>query len=389
MPESDLSSLPAPDQVLTFAQPTKLSVQGADLQVVGADTELSGRIGEAAVPGEAVLVADQVLAELAMIDLETPSVLRGVVLMAPPHTALDPVFLSVLLAGLEDNPLLKAVPLREIFQDVKLAASGTAGALVRQLDGPQATTPLGGVGQLQEARGLVAAAGEVYGDNTPLVSGLNKDLVVSLSSVFSGSQRASLIAGALQVAKADLHKVHLPPSISITLTSGQGRLPVTLVSTTGLPVHVLLVLTSEQLHFVTAHFSGGGCRPVNAGSEDCQLTLSRPTTSLQIPVIVRTPGAFPLLLAVETPSGEVLATSTDTVRSTAIGDVAVVLMVGAALFLAVWWVRNARHGRRARRLVPKPPDDEADDAAPGHGPQGPVAVVPGAGVLSGGSRVEP
>jgi hypothetical protein len=235
----------------------------------------------------------------------------------------------------------------------------------------------------------VAALGEVYGDTTPLVSGLSQDLVVSLSSVFSGSRRAALIAGALRVAKADLHKVHLPPSISITLTSGQGRLPVTLVSTAGLPVHVVLVLTSEQLRFVTARVNGGGCSSVNAGSEDCQLTLSHPTTSLQIPVVVRTPGAFPLLLAVETPSGEVLATSTDTVRSTAIGDVAVVLMVGAALFLAVWWARNARHGRRARRLVPKPPDDEQDDGGPGHGPEGPVAVAPGAGVLSGGSRVEP
>jgi hypothetical protein len=93
-----------------------------------------------------------------------------------------------------------------------------------------------------------------------------------------------------------------------------------------------------------------------------------------------------LLLEVETPSGEVLAKSTDTVRSTAIGDVAVVLMVGAVLFLAVWWVRNARHGRRARRLVPKPPDD---DVGHGQGADGPVAVAPGAGVLSGGSRIEP
>ncbi|HXR22585.1 MAG TPA: hypothetical protein VN786_08525, partial [Acidimicrobiales bacterium] len=205
VPESDLSSLPTSDQVLTFAQPTKLSVQGADIQVVGADSELSGRIGEAAVPGEAVLIADQVLAELAMIDLETPSVLRGVVLLAPPHTALDPVFLSVLLAGLEDNPLLRAVPLREIFQDVPVATSGTTGTLVRQLEGPQGTAPLGGVGQLHEALDLVAAAGEVYGNNTSLVRGLSQDLVVSLSSTFSGSRRASLIGGALQVAKADLH----------------------------------------------------------------------------------------------------------------------------------------------------------------------------------------
>jgi hypothetical protein len=112
-----------------------------------------------------------------------------------------------------------------------------------------------------------------------LVRGLSEDLVVSLSSVFSGSRRAALIAGALQVAMADLHKVHLPSSISITLTSGQGRLPVTLVSTADLPVRVVLVLTSEQLRFLTARFNGGECRAVNAGSEDCQLTLSRPTRS--------------------------------------------------------------------------------------------------------------
>jgi hypothetical protein len=405
VPESDLSGLPAADQVLTFAQPTKLSVDGTDIRAVGADVELSERIAEAAAPGEAVLVADQVLAELAKIDLETPSVLRGVVLMAPPHTALDPGFLSVLLAGLQGNPLLRAVSLHEIFQDVPLAlattttgttggatASTTAptdGALVRQLEGTQGTAPLGGVGRLQQALDAVAALGEVYGGNTPLVSGLSEDLVVSLSSVFSASRRASLVAGALQVAKTDLHKVHFPSSISITLTSGQGRLPVTLVSTADLPVHVVLVLTSEQLRFLTVRFNGGGCSAVNAGSESCQLTLSRPTTSLQIPVVVRTPGAFPLLLEVETPSGEVLATSTDTVRSTAIGDVAVVLMVGAALFLAVWWLRNARHGRRARRLVPKPPDDEQDDGEQEPGRDGPLEVGPGASVLSAGSRVEP
>lgn len=386
VPESDLSDLPVSDQKLTFAQPTKLSLSWTDIEVVGADSELSERISEAAARGEAVLVADQVLAELAMIDLEAPSELRGVVLLPPPHTTVSPVFLSVLLAGLRDNPLLRPVPLQQLFKDVPLAPSGTSRHLVRELEAPQLTTPLGGADQLQQALAEVAAVGEVYGGQSTLVSGLNQGLVVSLSSVFSGSQRASMIAGVLQAAKGDLRKVHLPPSISITLTSGQGRLPLTLVSTAGLPIKVLLVLTSVQLRFVKAHFAEGDCLPVNAGSEDCLLTLDRPTTPLQIPVVVRTPGAFPLLLQVETPSGEILATSTDTVRSTAIGDVAVVLMVGAALFLAVWWVRNARHGRRARRLVPRPPDDEPGDAA--HRPGGPLAVAPSAGVPSGGSRVE-
>jgi hypothetical protein len=375
--------LPAADQELTFAQPTKLSLQGTDVRVVGADSELSERIGLGSEKGQAVLVADQVLAELAMIDLETPSVLRGVVLMPAPQTTIDPVFLAVLLAGLQDNPLLKAVPLEQIFQDVPLASSSTNTPVVRHLEAAQLTTPLGGVGQLQQALAAVAAVGEVYGTATSLVSGLSQDLVVSLSDVFSGPLRASLIGGVLQSAQTDLHKVHLPPSISITLTSGQGRLPLTLVSNASSPVKVLLVLTSEQLRFVKVRFAQGGCSPVNAGSEDCALTLSRSTTPLQIPVVVRTPGAFPLILQVETPSGEILATTTDTVRSTAIGEVAVVLMAGAALFLAVWWARNARHGRRARRLVPKPLDDEQQDLGDGQGAEGPVVVASGAGVPSG------
>ena len=133
-------------------------------------------------------------------------------------------------------------------------------------------------------------------------------------------------------------------------------------------MRVRLILTSEQLSFLATTFAEGSCVPVNdeRSAEDCQLTLSRPTTVVRVPVVVRAPGAFPLSLQVETPSGaKVLRTSTDSVTSTAISDVGWFLMVGAALFLAVWWVRNARHGRRAHRLVPRP-DDEArpDDLRP-------------------------
>ncbi len=366
VPEQDLSTLPLADQEFTFAQPTKLSVQqGQDIVAVGADSELSARVGQAAAPGTAVLVANQFLAELAMIDLERPSDQRGVVVVPPPGVAVSPVFLSVLLAGLKGNPLVEGVALQQLLKDVPLAPGDSGGVMVRQLD---ETSPpeaqLAGVGQLQQARDDVAADGEVYGPQSSRVTGLNQRLFVSLSSAFDGSQRASIIAGVLRAANSALANVRLPPSTSITLTSRQGRLPLTLVSATASPVRVRLVLTSEQLSFLAATFSEGSCVPVNnqKSAEDCQLTLSRPTTVLRVPVVVRAPGAFPLDLQVETPSGSmVLRSSTDSVRSTAISDVGWFLMVGAALFLAVWWVRNARHGRRAHRLVPRPDDGSSPD----------------------------
>jgi hypothetical protein len=42
-----------------------------------------------------------------------------------------------------------------------------------------------------------------------------------------------------------------------------------------------------------------------------------------------------------------------TVRSTAASGASLVVALGAATFLAVWWGRNAMKGRRAKRLVPE------------------------------------
>ncbi len=397
VPEADLSTLPLDDQVFTFAQPTKLSVPGPDIMAVGADTELSARVALATSPATAVLVANQFLAELAMIDLERPSDQRGVVIIPGPGVEVNPVFLSVLLAGLKGNPLVEAVNLQQVFKDVPPAPSDSGAVMVRQLNAPtQPGAELAGAEQLQQALDDVAADGQVYGQNVSLVKGLDQRLFVSLSSSFDGSQRASIISKVLRTANSALANVRLPPSISITLTSRQGRLPLTLVSTATAPVRVRLVLTSEQLSFLAVTFGEGSCVPGNAekSAESCQLTLSRPTTLLRIPVVVRAPGAFPLSLQIETPSGNmVLRTGTGSVTSTAISDVGWFLMVGAALFLGVWWVRNARHGRRAHQLIPRPDDDPAapdpaspDPASPDSPSAGPATTgSPMTGPVSKGS----
>ncbi len=363
VPDGDLSALPPADNKLTFSQPTELALDGRNVRAMGADSELSARTAQASVPGQTALVASQVLAELAMVDLEAPGDQHGIVLAPPPGTVLAPGFLSVVLAGLRGNPLLNAVPLAQLFADVPLATQANGHPLVRQLEGAQGVAPLAGTELLATARATVSADSELYGHGSRLVGRLDQQLDLSLSAAFLASQRAAMIGSVLRTAESDLSKVRLPPSISITLTSRQGRLPLTLLSSAGTPVRVLLTLTSEQLSFVVVHFGNvGSCRPVNPGSEDCQLILSRATTTLQVPVIVRTSGAFPLALQLATPSGsEEIAAGTDTVRSTAISGVGLILMVSAALFLAVWWARNARHGRRARRLVPKPGDDEVGD----------------------------
>ena len=224
---------------LTFSLPTEMVLDGRDVRVMGEDSELSARTAQASVPGQTALVANQILAELAMVDLEAPGDRRGIVLAPPPGTVLAPGFLAVMLAGLRANPLLKAVPLAQMFHDVPLAAQENGHPMLRQLEAPQ-MAPLGGADLLAHARGAVSADGELYGVGSPLVGGLNRELDVSLSAVFSSSQRGALMGTVLRAAQSYLSKVRLPPSISITLTSRQGRLPLTLLSSAGSPVKVRL-----------------------------------------------------------------------------------------------------------------------------------------------------
>lgn len=78
-------------------------------------------------------------------------------------------------------------------------------------------------------------------------------------------------------------------------------------------------------------------------------------TTVSIPVETRTSGDIPMQITISTPDdGVVLARSRYTVRSTAVSGVGIVLTVGAAGFLAVWWGRHIWRSRRHR-----PADDSA------------------------------
>ncbi len=365
LPGDNLSVPPSDTLGLTFGQPAKLAAAGSSFSVVGSDPELAGQLQRATTRGQTALVVNQLLAELAMIDLERPGDLRGVVLMAPPGTVLGPDVLLTLLAGLEHDPLLKAVTVDGEFDSVPLAAQGGQ-TLTRHLVGARQPEALAGVGLLQAAEREVGAYSEVFGRRSGLFASFSQRLLESLSSSLSPAQRSTSIAAVLRSASAQLDKVRLPTPEPITLTSLNGQLPLTLLSSAVGAARVTLVLSSEELSFVQRRYPEGECRPTGPGSAECALTLTHASTVFEVPISVRTPGVFQLLLQLETRSGAVvLATSTQTVRSTAFPDVGLVVIIAAALFLLVWWLRNARHGRRARQLVPRPvDDDDTDDTQP-------------------------
>ena len=127
----------------------------------------------------------------------------------------------------------------------------------------------------------------------------------------------------------------MPEGRSFTLTARTGEIPVTFKNNTGHPVRVVVTIESDKLDFPRG--------------ETLELELTRLNTTQRFPVVARASGAFPIRITLESPDGHlVVGRARITVRSTAASGVGLVIAVGAAPFLAVWWGRNATKGRRAR-----------------------------------------
>jgi hypothetical protein len=380
VPDSTLTALPTSVTETTFARPTGLTITGGPkLAVYGADPGITADFAN----GEpAVLAANQLLAELAMIQLETPGVTRGVAALPPPGWVPNPMFVATLLSGLRGHPLLGAVTVSSLFSQVPVAP------LVRQLVSPAGgpsspstqsdsagplASSLGAAGSLdgdtiRSARLHVSGIAAIVPNDQALAATLQRQLLAAESIDVTKSQRQSLLDSITTAVGRLTAQISLPGSSSITLTSTRAQIPLTILSTASLKAHVQVQLSSQRLLFLAYDPPSGRCRVLpNPTAEVCDLILTSQNTTLKVPVEARSSGVFPLDVTLYSPGGaDLLARDLDTVRSTAISGVGVVLIVLAVVSLGVWWVRDLRHGRRARRLVPAPMDPRiVTDTDPG------------------------
>lgn len=129
--------------------------------------------------------------------------------------------------------------------------------------------------------------------------------------------------------------VSVPQTPPVTLTSVEGRLPVTLRSTADMPLRLRVELRSPRYEF-----EDGAAREV----------VVQPGESRIITVGVRAlapGGTSPVQVVVSDPDGAVqLASGAVIVRSTAFSVVGVLATAAAALFLLGWGVREAVRRRR-------------------------------------------
>jgi hypothetical protein len=331
---------PIPDQRLTLTRPFVLTGRSTRVQAVSVDAGLAAHFKA---PANQALAAFQLLADLAVVYLDRPGEdeRRGVVAVAPRDWRPTRQFTDVLTVGLSLSPIAEAIGLDTLFSTVPTAEDDAGANLVRK---PAIATP-GSVAEvandLAETRRNLDSLGSVLGSGNETSAVIEEQLLVAESSdLDTARQRDAYVAGAERQIQGQLDAIEMPEGRSFTLTARTGEIPVTFKNNTGRPARVVVRVESDKLDFP-------------AGTV-VDLELNRLNTTQRFPVVARASGAFPIRITLESPDGHlVVGRARITVRSTAASGASLVVAMGAATFLAVWWGRNAMKGRRARGLVPE------------------------------------
>jgi hypothetical protein len=353
------SSVPEAPTNGSSAEPFPLSPSsGTPMMAVAADADLTQRFSGA--PGNPVLAASQLVAELAQIYFEKPNdnSPRIVAAVAPTGWADDPAFVGTLLGALDGNPVVEPVTTADLFTIVPTGSCRTAcHSAVGAGAGGLPTTAI-----RTQRRRIAGLAGATSAPSARAVTTQLGDLVLAGESErLRSAQQAGVLHNTGLAVNAQLSQLQVAGDQSITLTSQRGRVPVTITSSAPYPVTGTLTLSSDKLLF--------------PDGQTKQVTVVPGITNpFYFNVETRASGLFKVGVTLDAPGGDVtLAGGQVSVRSTATSVVGIVLSVGAVLVLVVWWLRTSRKRRRERRRLAagdgadgvEESDTEAITAGPG------------------------
>ncbi|MGH2723566.1 MAG: DUF6049 family protein [Actinomycetota bacterium] len=276
-------------------------------------------------PDNAALRAQWVLGELTAVWNELPSVDRGVAVVIDAADAPERRFLRALLSGI-GSPPPRAAWLRPV-KATRLVGQPDPDER-RDLDPTREAFSDRFVADLSGARAAVEQFTTMADESTGIEDRMQGLLLIAQHRGFLArdSEALAYLRAARSMVQAEFAKVEPPPATSVTLASRNGVIPVTIRSVADYEVRVVLRLLSSKLEFLE-----GNTR---------EIVLSRPAQQFTFPVRAKATGRSVVRIVILTPGGTQLTESRIVVRSTAYNVVALVLTVGAAVFLAALWARR-------------------------------------------------
>lgn len=281
------------------------------------------------------------LADTATIMLEQPARHRAVVAVAPADWEPDDAELDGILGALARSPWMRAATPDAIMNDNRLPTADRlqlAPTKVVLGKAPESSDEY--LSTLRDALRSI----EQFSDLDPppeRIAQLETSALIAESADWWTGRRsmergASYARSVVTRVQAIFERIRAPASQRITLTSLTGVIPIQVRSDADYPVRVVIRLESDKLEFPSG--------------KRFDVILPPRAQTIEVKVIARTTGTFPLRVTLETPNrGLILGSSQLVVRSTAYNVMALAIMGGAGFFLVVWWLGGAMRRRLNRR----------------------------------------
>jgi hypothetical protein len=283
-----------------------------------------------------VLVAHQLLAELAQIYFEQPNAApRSVVLSA--GGSINPELLNVVLNGLNSDAYLHPTTIGSLFSITPVAAAGSTATLTLPNQAPGSDQI--GKTELSEGSHELAVAASVVPTDSTLLATLSEDLVLAHSYGLSNNAVAGFLDAPSKQLRSVARALSFIGTLHFTLTAATGRLPITIQQHANMgPIFVRIRLESSNLVVL----------PGSSSSNVTELKADA-TTLANAQVQVEGSGTSTLNVDVLSPTGnQVLLSGQFKIHSTAISGVAIAISVLSLVVLAAWWIRSARKKHRAK-----------------------------------------
>jgi len=168
---------------------------------------------------------------------------------------------------------------------------------------------------------------------------LSDKLLLSLSTDVSQLQRRELWGSAVDLVRLETSLIDIPPDESIQLTSQKASVPFSFQNRARVPLRVELRIISERL--TVEDFDDG---------ESTTLVLDPGVTTHRFRLRALGSGSFPISIELHSPNGGLMIGKAQAaLRATTPTGVGLGLTVGAAVFLAFWWLVDTRR-RKARQI---------------------------------------
>jgi hypothetical protein len=322
----DSQSVPAVEGVSPNPPPiVRLAEASRAVHAVVPDREVE--LVTKAFPDDPRLAAHAALGQLASIWLELPGTPgRGVALLFSEQSNLSPAFFGVMASLVRGSPWLRASTATSMVSWIgQVEQQG-----LRPATYPGLSPDL--VGRITGTRRLLSLFRTIAPDATDLLPRLDTDLLLAEGGTSVTKPTVGMAyVDWVRTQILSIYRKIVPPLGPFTLLSQRGAIPLPIRNRNLFPVHVAVRLVADP----RITFPGGNTR-----------TVTVPAGRLiEVPVDVRalTTGRFPVKIQILPPeqcSGCTIAETTVVVRSAAYNRVALVVTIGAAVFLVGWWGRR-------------------------------------------------